>query len=339
MVVVEHFASSEKEWDDFAAGQPGYTHFHRFGWRTVITEVFGHECFYLAARDSGRLVGILPLVRVRSRLFGHYLVSMPFVNYGGPLGSEAAIRALAEEAISMARKDGVRLLELRSRIPLDLGLPASQRKITVVLDLPAQPATLFQGFDSKLRSQIRRPIKEGVTVRFGSEQVEPFFAVFSRHMRDLGTPTQSIALFRCLAAKFPEDALFACAYYDGEPVAGGCGFAFGDEFEMTWAASLREYSRQAPNMLLYWACMQRAIEQGARRFNFGRCSPGTGTHRFKRQWGGRDEPLWWYGLSANSEVTTPSPTSGAYRFGPPLWRRLPHSVANAFGPAIVRYLP
>jgi FemAB-related protein (PEP-CTERM system-associated) len=264
---------------------------------------------------------------------------MPFVNYGGPLGTEAGIRALAGEAVSMAQNDGVKLLELRSRIPLDLDLPASHRKITVVLDLPEKATTLFKGFDSKLRSQIRRPQKEGVTVRFGPDQIEPFFTVFSRHMRDLGTPTQSIALFRRIAARFPEDSLFACAYYAGKPVAGGCGFTFGNEFEMTWASSLREYSRQAPNMLLYWACMERAIEHGARRFNFGRCSPGTGTHRFKSQWGGRDEPLWWYGLSAKSEVTTPSPNSGAYRFGPRIWRQLPASVATAFGPSIVRFIP
>jgi serine/alanine adding enzyme len=76
---------SEEEWDAFAATQKGYTHFHRLRWRTVMERVFDHKCVYLAARDpAGKLVGILPLVRVRSVVFGHYLVSMPFLNYGGP---------------------------------------------------------------------------------------------------------------------------------------------------------------------------------------------------------------------------------------------------------------
>ena len=62
---------------------------HAFGWKEVIETVFGHECLYFAARDAaGKLAGVLPMVRAKSRLFGHYLVLMPFLNYGGPVGQE-----------------------------------------------------------------------------------------------------------------------------------------------------------------------------------------------------------------------------------------------------------
>jgi len=340
MIRVERFSGTEEAWDAFATGQAGFTHFHRFRWRAVMERVFGHECVYLAARDSdGELVGVLPLVRVRSVVFGHYLVSMPFLNYGGPLGTDAGIQALIAEAVEFARRDGVKLLELRSNIPLPVSLPVSHRKITVLLDLPGNAEALLKRFGAKLRSQIRRPQKEGVTVVFGREQVEPFFTVFARHMRDLGTPTQSLAFFREIADQFPEDCWFACAYLDGQPVAGGCGFRFGDTFEMTWASSLREFNRESPNMLLYWACMERAISEGVRCFNFGRCTPGSGTHRFKMQWGGREQPLWWYGIGASSDAKTPSPDDSAFRWGPRIWRRLPASIATAFGPSIVRYIP
>jgi serine/alanine adding enzyme len=348
-VVVETFGAeaewnatsgSAEEWDDFAAKQDGYTHFHRLAWRTVIERVFGHECLYLAARESdGSLVGLLPLVRVRSAVFGHFLVSMPFLNYGGPIGTDDGVRALVDHAMSIARRERVKLLELRSSIPLKTALPVSHRKITVVRDLPTGAGELFSQFSPKLRSQIRRPQKEGVTVAFGRDQLEPFFAVFARHMRDLGTPTQSVRFFREIANQFPDDCWIGCAYMAGRPVAGGCGFRFGDQFEMTWASSLREYNREAPNMLLYWAFMERAIADGARIFNFGRCTPGTGTHKFKMQWGGREEPLWWYDLAASDGITTPSPNHGRFRWGPRLWRRLPASIATKVGPSIVRYLP
>ena len=333
-------SGTEEEWDDFAQMQPGYTHFHRLRWRTVMERVFGHQCVYLGARDpEGTLVGILPLVRVRSLVFGHYLVSMPFLNYGGPLGSEAGIRALVNEAIALAQRDRVKLLEMRSSVPLSTVLPVSHRKITVLLDLPAKSEELFEGFTAKLRSQIRRPLKEGVTVEFGSRQLEPFFSVFSRHMRDLGTPTQSMIFFRELVNQFPEDCWIGCAYLDGQPVAAGCGFRYGDQFEMTWASSLREYNREAPNMLLYWAFMERGISQGLKLFNFGRCTPGGGTHRFKMQWGGREQPLWWYRLAASESVTTPSPDDARFRWGPRLWRTLPASIATKVGPSIVRNIP
>jgi hypothetical protein len=110
---------------------------------------------------------------------------------------------------------------------------------------------------------------------------------------------------------------------------------------MTWASALSEYNRIAPNMLLYWSFMERAIEQGLGLFNFGRCSPGVGTHRFKRQWGSRDEQLWWYQHAPGgvTEAATPSPDSGAWAWGPRVWRKLPLPLANVLGPRVVKYIP
>ncbi|HEX8716335.1 MAG TPA: FemAB family XrtA/PEP-CTERM system-associated protein [Gemmatimonadaceae bacterium] len=337
---VGSFSGTPDEWDDFARSAAGFTHFHLHGWKTVMERVFRHMCVYLEARDDrGRLAGVLPLVRVRSVLFGHYLVSMPFLNYGGPLGNDETVRALAEHAAGLARAGGVRLLELRSARKLPIDLPVSHRKITVLLDLPGSSEVLWKQLDAKVRSQVRRPQKEGIAVRFGPDQVGPFFDVFARHMRDLGTPTQPRLLFSTIAEVFGESVWFGCAYHAERPVACGCGFRWDNEFEMTWASSLNAYNRLAPNMLLYWSFMERAICEGVRVFNFGRCSPGAGTHRFKRQWGSRDEPLWWYDLASRNGATTPSPTDSSYAWGPRLWKHLPERVATALGPRIVRYIP
>jgi len=337
---VAWFSGIPSEWDEFVRGQPGWTHFHLFGWRRVIERVFGHECPYLAAYDdTGRLCGVLPLVQVKSWIFGHYLASMPFLNYGGPLGFRHAVQALVERADGLAARAGAELLELRSRHELPLTLRVSHRKITVVLDLPDDPAPLWSGLRAKVRSQVRRPRKEGVTVRFGLDEVEPFHQVFSRHMRDLGTPTLPRGWFEAVAETFPEEVLFGCAYLRERPIAAGCGLRWNGEFEMTWAAALREHNSLAPNMLLYWSFMERAIESGLSLFNFGRCSPGSGTHRFKGQWGSRDEMLWWYQRAWKKKAATPSPDQGAFALGTRLWRRLPLRVANALGPGIVRYIP
>lgn len=340
MSVVEQFNGPPEEWDAFVRGAPGWTHFHLIGWLRVIARVHGHECLPLAVRDAaGRLSGVLPLVRVKSLVFGHYLVSMPFVNYGGPLGETEAVRALVAHAVALAESGGVRLLELRSREPLPIDLPVSHRKITVVLDLPAgDPEALFNSFKGKLRSQVRRPQKEGVSVQIGADQVAPFFAVFAEHMRDLGTPVQPRALFEALAAEFGPDAWFGCAWLNGVPIACGLGFRWDDEFEMTWASALAAHNAISPNMALYWAFMEKATAEGLKIFNFGRCTPDSGTHRFKKQWGSRDVPLYWYQL-ARGEAHTPSPDDGAFSWGPRIWKRLPLMVATTLGPRIVRFIP
>ena len=328
-------------WDAFVARTEGSTFCHLAGWRDILSDVLGAECLYWVASAAGgrEIEGILPLVRVKSRLFGHYLVSLPFLNSGGPLGSIAARQRLAQDAVAEARRSGADLLELRTRDAQDLELPVSSRKITVILDLPPTRDELWKGFTSKLRNQIRRPMKEGFVTRFGLDQREAFYEVFARNMRDLGTPVLPSALFERIAAVFPEQVVFGAVYRGQQPVAAGCGFVWGGEYEMTWAGARRETRSIGSNMLLYGAAMEEMIARGVRAFNFGRCTPDSGTHAFKRQWGSRDVPLPWCQFARNGHDATPSPKDPAFAWGPRLWRRLPLPIANLLGPRLVRFLP
>jgi FemAB-related protein (PEP-CTERM system-associated) len=339
---VSRFEGSAGDWDEFVRAQPGWSHFHLYGWRAVIERVFRHECIYLVARDDdGKIAGVLPLVRLRSLNFGHLLVSMPFVNYGGPLGSDAGVAALLDESAALAAHDRVRLLELRSRRPLDTTLPASHRKITVVLDLPDTPGELWRRLPAKVRSQIRRPQKDGVEIRAGVGQLAAFYDVLAPHMRDLGASAQSFEFYRALAAEFPDDLRVTCAYLEGQPIAAGCGLFWRTEFEITWASALRSHKHLSANMLVYWSMMERAIADGARIFNFGRCTSGSGTHRFKRQWPGtRDEPLWWYQRTETQNTSaTPSNEDPSLALAARLWTRVPLRIATRLGPSIVKYVP
>ena len=343
---MERYTGTPDRWDRFVRAQPGWTHNHLHGWRTVMERAMGHDAPYLAATDAstGDILGVLPLVRVKSPLFGHFLVSIPFLNYGGPLGTDAAVAALAAHAAHMATDQRVKVLELRSRHAAGMldGFDVSHRKITVLMDTSGGSEQLWKRLPSKLRSQVRRPQKERVTVRVGPDQVQPFYSVFARHMRDLGTPVMPLRFFQSVAREFADDSIFAVAYHDGRPVACGAGFTWGDpgsrEFEITWASALREYNRISPNMLVYWELMKHAADSGVTTFNFGRCTPGGNTHKFKTQWGTTYQPLWWYERRAPG-AATPSEGHGATARGPEIWKRLPLGVANALGPHIIRFIP
>jgi serine/alanine adding enzyme len=341
LVVADHDGDGP-EWDDHVRASSGASFCHLHGWRHVMEDALGHESrWWVARNDSGDVEGLLPLVRVRSRLFGDYLVSMPFLNYGGPVGTPAARRALAEHAGRRASELGVDLLELRCRHPLpDSSLTLNQRKLTVVKKLPATSEELWEdGLKAKVRSQVRRPMKEGMEVHFGAERIEPFYDVFSRTMRDLGTPVLPKAFFETMLAQMPDHVVFAVVELAGTPLAAGCGLTWHDEMEITWAGASREHSRLAPNMLLYWGMMEESVRRGLGRFNFGRCSPDSGTHRFKKQWGTEDEPLPWLQWSRSGVPSTPDPDSPKYRLATSAWRKLPVSVANLLGPPLSRRLP
>jgi serine/alanine adding enzyme len=338
---VRRFEGGAAEWDAFVARTPGSSFCHLGGWREIMANVMGHRSEYLVACDeSGEVEGVLPLVRVRSRIMGHYLVSMPFLNYGGPLGSPAACTALARRAAELARESGADLMELRTRHAVTSDLRVAQRKVMALLSLPGEADALWRGFPSKLRSQIRRPQKEGLEARFGADQVGAFYGVFARHMRDLGTPVLPRAFFDAIAAAFPDQVRFGVVYRGEEPCAAGCGFLWQGELEMTWASSLLEYKRSAPNMLLYWAFMEQGIAEGAETFNFGRSSPGSGPHRFKRQWGGVDVPLPWLQWSRGAMQATPTPDgSRLFRTATTAWKRVPLGLATRLGPYLARQIP
>lgn len=341
-VTIDRYDGGDAEWDGFVETAPEASFCHLAGWRDVMQGVLGNECVYLVAREEdGGWAGALPMVRVNSRLMGRYLVSMPFLNYGGPVGRPGARSALAAHAAELASSSGADLLELRTRHEVATDLRVAQRKVLVLLPLPDDPETLWTDrFPSKLRSQIRRPQKDGLVARFGVEHLPAFYAVFARHMRDLGTPVLPHAFFEALHRLFPDQVRFGVVYHGDEPCAAGCGFAWRGELEMTWASSLLEYKRSAPNMLLYWAFMEQAIAEGVRTFNFGRSSPGTGPHRFKRQWGGEDVPLPWLQWSRGPVAATPTPDgSGLFRTATAVWKRVPVALATRVGPYLARKIP
>lgn len=340
-LAIQPFRGERSEWDAFAEAAEGGTFCHLWAWRDLMEEVLGHPTLYLEARDeAGKLQGLLPLVEVRSRLTGRYLLSLPFLNYGGALGTPEARRALSDRARREAEERKVDLLELRARSPVSTSLQVNRRKVTVLLDLPDDPEVLWkEGIPSKLRNQIRRPRKAGMELRVGAGELPAFYRVFARTMRDLGTPVLPRSLFEGMRDELGPQVRFAAVYHDEVPVAAGCGFLFRGEFEITWAGFLREHSREAPNMLLYWGLMERMIGEGVRVFNFGRCTPGSGTHRFKKQWGGRDESLPWLQWSRGGEEATPDHERRLLRIASSLWSRLPLPVATRMGPFFARRLP
>jgi FemAB-related protein (PEP-CTERM system-associated) len=262
---------------------------------------------------------------------------MPFLNYGGPIGDSAARAVLSAEAVKLATRRRVDLLELRSRELAPEGLTSKARKVITVMPLRSTAQELWEnGFRSKLRSQIKRAMKESMDVRFGADQVKPFYEVFAQNMRDLGVPVLPLKWFEAISRAFADHVLFAVVYFRDQPVAGGCGFLWDGEFEMTWASSLREHAARSPNMLLYWSMMEECIRRGATQFNFGRSTPGAPTHRFKQQWGGADAVLPWGVWGRRSE---PNPESATYLALRSVWSRFPVSLSKVIGPAVARHLP
>jgi len=331
------------DWNRFVESVADAESYHPYDWRKVFESVFGHNCVYLIARDSNNNVnGILPLVQLKSLVFGNFFVSIPCFNYCGTLAATDAIRdELISAAWRIAEKLGASHVELRHRAGLKIDLPYRDDKVSMQLTLPESSDQLWQKFPSKLRAQIRRPSKEGAVCEEGGvELLSEFYSVFSRNMRDLGTPVFPQELFREMCESFPKATRLFVVRIDGKACAVGITYGFRERLEIPSASALREFNRVSVNMLLYWTVLKYAIREGYRTFDFGRSTVDAGTYRFKKQWGAKPEQLHWhYCLRPGAPMPALNPQNAKYQLATKIWQRLPLGVANFLGPRIVRNLP
>jgi serine/alanine adding enzyme len=332
------------QWNEYVLHSNVAGCYHLSGWKDVIEKSFGHRTLYLLSEDSShRINGILPLVQLRSLLFGNYMVSLPYFNYGGVCADNEEIRdRLLAEAIGQMQLHKARHIELRHAFALNGRWREKTSKVAMKLALPSSPDDLWKSFPSKLRSQIQRPVKEGMSVKTGREEcLDEFYGIFAENMRDLGTPVYAKAFFRNILRTFPEQTwICTVSTEQGRPVAAGFLVGFRDMLEIPWASSLRRYNRLSPNMLLYWSVLKVACEKGFRYFDFGRSTPHEGTFRFKEQWGAKPVQLYWhYWMRDGRPMPELNPHNPKYRMAIEAWKKMPLFLTRLIGPPIVKHLP
>lgn len=373
---IKHARDSDRElWDEYVRRRPDASLFHLYGWRDVIHNTYGHATYYLMlmACDEGvdatprraeklrhsakRILGVLPVVHFKHAIFGNFLVSLPFVDGGGILAScREAEDILLSEVIRLGREVGAARIELRqerivascdeidayysggSRVPLKLTTRSD--KVRMLLNLPESSEMLMKSFKSRLRSQITKPLKEGMTSKAGgAELLEDFYKVFLVNMRDLGSPVHSSGLMRHVLGEFSERSRIFVVYRSEEPVASALVVGFDKVLRNPWASSLRKYASLSPNMLLYLRMLEYACDSGYRVFDFGRSTKGEGTYRFKEQWGAMPAPLHWYLISLDGKTLDPQESgTEKFKWAAHYWGKLPLMVTKVIGPRIRKHI-
>ena len=312
------------------------------------------------AEGIGSVAGVLPLVHLKHVLFGNSLISLPFFDLGGVLAEdEEAERALLSEAVRLGVRLKAEQIELRhthrhqsldedvtSEALAQESVPGTWKsrtrthKVRMLLSLPGSAEALMESFKSKLKSQVRKPAKEGLSATVGgAELLNEFYRIFAVNMRDLGSPVHSKKLMAYLLDELREEARIIIVRKNGAPLACSLVAQFGDTLYNPWASALREYSRFSPNMLLYWTMLEYACTKGLSRFDFGRSTPGEGTYKFKEQWGAVPETLHWqYVILRGTEGNGETLDSPRFAKAVQIWSKLPVPVTKLIGPMIRKHI-
>ena len=338
-------------WDAFVSNHEEATPYHRFAWREAVEKAYGHQGHYLIAEEDGRIIGVSPLIFMRCPLLYRKLVSLPFCDLGGILATrDDAVQGLYHEAIAIAKSLSASTLELRCRAEItDLphtDLPCSTRtdKVSMVLNLPSSATALWDGSKSKLRSQVRKAEKNELSFSWGEKNDrKDFYDVFSKNMRELGSPVHSRAWIDAVLNGFGPQARTGLVYHNKKPVGAGIILCQGRTVSIPWASTLREYNSFSQNMLLYWNFLQFAADNGYNQFDFGRSTLDEGTYRFKAQWGAEPQKLLWHTIyfdqpAAAAQEANPASSSSTRERLAKLWGMQPLWMANLLGPLLRRHI-
>jgi len=326
-------------WDAFVGAADGATFFHHAAWRDIIAHELGHRTHYLYAERDGSISGILPLVEIRSRLFGHALISTPFCVYGGVVATDAESEAsLTRSAAELADQLGVDYLELRNREPRSTDWPVKDLYVGFRKLISEDHDANLKAIPRKQRAMVRKGIAAGLEARCGND-IDAFYRVYAESVRNLGTPVLPHRWYARLQQAFGEDCEVTVVSHNGKPMAAVMSFYFRDEVHPYYGGSVWQGRDLAANDFMYWSVMQRAADRGARLFDFGRSKQDTGSYHFKKHWGFEPEPLpYAYHLVRAKGIPNVSPTNRKYSLFIKGWQRLPLPIATALGPWLARDL-
>ncbi len=332
-------ADDVSAWDEFVVSHPEATFFHRAGWKTVLERAFSHRGHYLLAERNGEVTGVLPLARVRSRLFHDALISTPFCVYGGPVAAdEAAREALIEAASAQARRLGVDYLELRERRPSRPDWAAKSLYVTFRRELAADHEANLKAVPRKQRAVIRKSLKAGLEARADGD-LDAFYRVYSESLRNLGTPVFAKRYARMLLETFPEDTEILTVRRQGRPLSAVLSFYFRDEVLPYYGGGIPAARELKAYDLMYWDLMRRAVDRGIRVFDFGRSKRDTGSYAYKVHWGFEPQALHYeYDLVRLRQLPDLSPKNPKYERFIRLWQRLPLPLSRVLGPPLARSL-
>lgn len=328
-------------WDKYVESHPQANLYQQYCWREIITASFGHKSFYLAAYQNNTIVGVLPIVWLKSRLFGSFGVSVPFFNYGGPLANTKKIASdLIQHAIHIAEQNNFSHLEIRTTTD-QFALPAETRKVSMILKLPKSTEELDNQLGAKVRAQAKQADNYQPSIKFGGvELLTDFYKVFSENMRDLGTPVYGKDIFLNILQHKNTQPTIAVTYIKNKPV--GAAFLLGhrEMMEIPWASTLKSANPMNINMWMYHNILHYSIDKGYAFFDFGRSTVGAGTYRFKKQWGAKPIKHYWYNWHPEGQAASElNPDNPKFKLMIAAWKKLPLFVANIIGPYLVKNLP
>ena len=341
--VVQGFLDSDAaEWDAYIDARPDGTVFHTLRWRDAIRSIFRHRDCYLLARRNGHVCGVLPLVEIRSLVFGRTLISVPFGVYGGIVADDVETGTLlVDHARELARTKQAKYVELRHLRSHDYGLPGSDLYYTFIADVPDSADGCLARIPRKARAEVRKALKrDDLVAEVDAIDIRELYRLFSINKRQLGSPIFPSSLFWHVQNLFDRECRILSVRHQGTLVAAVMSFIYKGTIMPYYSGTVVGAERYSASNFMYYKLMEWAAEHELDRFDFGRSRADTGAFRFKKHQGFEPTPLSYdYILGTETAVPSLNPGNPKYQIAKSVFRRLPLPVARKIGSWLAKRAP
>lgn len=327
-------------WDNYVLNHPGGSLFHLTAWKKTIEKTFGHSSSYLIAEEHNKICGIFPIFEIKSLLFGHSFISVPFAEIGGPLADNAAVEnELINEGSKIAESANAQYLEFRNRKKIP-GFKTKSLYYNFRKEIFQDHDENLKAIPRKSRAMVRNAIKKGLGSETGHHLLPQFYKILALNYHRLGTPIFPKKFFKNFLTEYKENAdILLVKTKEGELAAAVLFFIYKEQMIPYYAGSDFTFRQLGPNDFMYWELMKHAVEKGCKIFDYGRSKEGTGSFSFKKHWGFNPEPLaYQYHLVTLDDIPNLSPANPKYRKKIQIWQKMPLVLTKLIGPFIARNL-
>jgi predicted N-acyltransferase len=282
----------QARWDGFIENNASVPPLNCFAWRTILEESYGVETNFLVAEaPDGDVVGVLPVYFNRTRRGRKCLFSLRF---GLVSKNDRVAGALINEVGRICEASGVSSDLISSGYELKSGnLPAVSRS-TLVLNISNDLEHEWRVLSAKTRNTVRKAEKSGVSVHQGREHLSEFYDIYANSLARKGFAIHTPEFFRSMARNLGDRFDLLVARHEGE-IVGGTIVVKGPGVAMyPFQAAKPEMVSLAVIPLMVWKLMAYCAERGIFHIDMGESSPGSGTFKFKKNFGGDPTPLYYY---------------------------------------------
>ena len=339
---------TEPRWNSWILEHPDVTIFHTAQWARVLAECYGYRPQYAVFREAEKIVGILPIMEVRSLWTGRRGVSLPFSDECSPLMANGiTLPSLIGEIRSFGMENKWDYLELRGCGDTALVGVQSDDFVAHHLTLDSSEEVQFSKLRDSTRRNMQKAIREGVEVHHLQTRraVDLFYSLHCKTRRRHGLPPQPVRFFDLIREILLETGLgfVSLARFEKQWIAGAVYFRFGSQSVYKFGASDPSFQHLRANNLLMWEAIRGLRNAGATKLSLGRTDThDAGLLQFKRGWGGVEIRLPYHRVGLRTQSGGRKPRirnlDSAAGLSHQVVRRLPLSVLRLLGRVLYRHV-